>query len=214
MKNDLGVDVLEEFYELIGKLKEISYGNQNTQIFTLTICLLILIRLFSRILSSGNIVFFLVNLPGTIVHELSHFIVGLILIGKPVKFTVIPKKTENGYIMGSVSFTNITTINALPIGLAPLTLLPIVFFGSKYSLEYLGSLNYENSKMYIPILLGITIYSIFISCLPSSADYKIVFSKKIGLILYLLLMLFLVDRYLIRLDILHLYIEKLFKFFK
>ena len=183
------------------------------QIFILTICSLILIRLFSRILSSGNIVFFLINLPGTIIHELSHFIVGLILRGKPVKFTVIPKKTENGYIMGSVSFMNITTINALPIGLAPLTLLPIAFFGFKYSLEYLESLDYVNNKIYIPILLGITIYSIFISCLPSSADYKIVFSKKIGLVIYLILILFLVDRYLVRIDILHLEIEKLINFF-
>lgn len=207
------MDVLEEFYELIGKLKEVSYGTPNMQIFILTICSLILIRLFSRILSSGNIVFFLINLPGTIIHELSHFIVGLILRGKPVKFTVIPKKTENGYIMGSVSFMNITTINALPIGLAPLTLLPIAFFGFKYSLEYLESLDYVNNKIYIPILLGITIYSIFISCLPSSADYKIVFSKKIGLVIYLILILFLVDRYLVKIDILHLEIEKLINFF-
>jgi len=199
----------EIYNNLVEIITNIWNLNQNTQIFLLTICILILIRIFSRILSSGNIIFFLISLPGTIVHELSHFVIGLILLGKPVNFTVIPKKSENGYIMGSVGFANITTINAFPIGLAPLTLLPITFFGFEYSIKYLEKLHYVSAHIYIPVLLGVAIYSILMSCVPSSADYKIVFSKKIGLIIYIILILFLVDRYIVRIEIIHSYIGKL-----
>ena len=59
-------------------------------------------------------------LPGTIVHELSHFIVGLILGGMPSWLSVWPKFDENGSRYGYVEFRNINWFNAAPIGLSPL----------------------------------------------------------------------------------------------
>ena len=76
----------------------------------------------------------LINMPGTILHETMHFIVGLLLNAKPCNFTVLPRKGDNGYVMGSVGFTNITFYNAIPSSMAPLLLLPIGFYLNRYFL--------------------------------------------------------------------------------
>lgn len=57
----------------------------------------------------------LVNIPGTFLHELMHFLVGALFNAKPCNFTLFPKKNENGdYVMGSVGFRNIAYYNAIP----------------------------------------------------------------------------------------------------
>lgn len=59
----------------------------------------------------------LVNIPGTFLHELMHFLVGALFNAKPCNFTLFPKKNENGdYVMGSVGFRNIAYYNAIPGG--------------------------------------------------------------------------------------------------
>ena len=50
----------------------------------------------------------LINIPGTMLHELMHFTIGLILNAAPCNFTLIPRRGEHGYVMGSVGFKNIT----------------------------------------------------------------------------------------------------------
>ena len=45
----------------------------------------------------------LVNIPGTLLHEFMHFIVGLVLNAQPSNFCLVPRKNLNGgYVMGSV----------------------------------------------------------------------------------------------------------------
>lgn len=62
----------------------------------------------------------LVNIPGTFLHELMHFLVGALFNAKPCNFTLFPKKNENGdYVMGSVGFRNIAYYNAIPAAMAP-----------------------------------------------------------------------------------------------
>ena len=47
----------------------------------------------------------LINIPGTILHESMHFIVGLLLNAYPTSFDLIPRKDGFGnYVMGSVGF--------------------------------------------------------------------------------------------------------------
>ena len=47
----------------------------------------------------------LVNIPGTLLHELMHFVVGLVLNAQPSNFCLFPKKNSSGgYVMGSVGF--------------------------------------------------------------------------------------------------------------
>jgi hypothetical protein len=71
--------------------------------------------------------FSLVVLPGTLCHELCHWLVGHLLNGRPVHFTVIPKREGRGWVLGSVGLGNLRWYNAFFIGLAPLLLLPVAY---------------------------------------------------------------------------------------
>ena len=62
----------------------------------------------------------LVNIPGTFLHELMHYLVGSLLNARPVNFTIFPQRNLDGdYVMGSVGFSNITFYNAVPSAMAP-----------------------------------------------------------------------------------------------
>src|SRR5664279_634412 len=67
------------------------------------------------------------SLPGTIAHELTHFIVGALLLAKPRGFSVWPKAVGRSWRLGSVSFGNIGLLNGAFVALAPLLLLPIAW---------------------------------------------------------------------------------------
>ncbi len=203
------MNLLENLYLSIDIIKKNYNGNEEIQIFVLVLLALIVLRLFSNLLTTGNIVFFIISLPGTFVHELAHYIVGFILLGKPSNFTIIPKKDGDGYTLGSVSFLNITNLNALPIGLAPLTLIPIGMLSFSYSVFYLTK-DYWNNNIYIPIILGIIVYSIFTSFIPSPADYRILWSKKLGLLGYIVVGLVLINQYVVKLEVVYKGIKSLF----
>lgn len=121
----------------------------------------------------------LVNIPGTILHELTHFVIGLFLNAHPTNFTVFPKKDAlGGYVMGSVSFRNITFYNAIPSALAPLMLLPISFYLNRYIFPYIP----HTILWYIGYVLLQTI--IIENAIPSRADFRIGFMYISGVILY------------------------------
>ena len=63
--------------------------------------------------------------PGTVAHELLHYVAGLLAGAKPVSLSVIPRrKPEGGWLLGSVSFARLRWWNSVPVGLAPLALIP------------------------------------------------------------------------------------------
>ena len=69
--------------------------------------------------------FSLVSLPGTIGHELLHWLVGTLALARPVKVSLIPKFHRDGSAtLGYVMFSNIRWYNALWVGFAPLLALP------------------------------------------------------------------------------------------
>jgi hypothetical protein len=59
--------------------------------------------------------------PATVLHELSHFLVGYVLLAKPVGFSVFPARYKPGtpWQLGHVSFARLRWWNQLPVGLAP-----------------------------------------------------------------------------------------------
>lgn len=121
----------------------------------------------------------LVNIPGTILHELMHFFVGLFLNAHPVNFTVFPRKDPlGGYVTGSIGFRNITFYNALPSSLAPLFLLPLSFYLNRYLLPHIP----HTIVGYLGYILLQTI--IIENAIPSRADFRIAFSYLSGVILY------------------------------
>lgn len=127
----------------------------------------------------------LVNIPGTLLHEIMHFVVGLVLNAHPCNFTVFPKKNvyTGDYVMGSVGFRNITFYNAVPSSMAPLLLLPLSFYINRYLLPYVP----HSILGYVLYVLLQTI--IIENAVPSRADFKIAFSYPHGVLLYTILFL-------------------------
>lgn len=121
----------------------------------------------------------LVNIPGTVLHELMHFLVGLILNAQPCNFTVFPKRDMMGnYVMGSVGFRNVTFYNAVPSALAPVLLLPIGFYIDRYILPIMPA----TLTNYILYVLVQTI--IIENAIPSRTDFKVAGMYFSGVLLY------------------------------
>lgn len=66
--------------------------------------------------------FALVALVGTVLHELAHFLVGVVTGAKPVSLRLFPQRTAQGWVLGSVTFEQVTLLNAAPVAFAPLLL--------------------------------------------------------------------------------------------
>jgi len=54
-------------------------------------------------------------------------VIGKLLHGRPIHFTVIPRREGRGFVLGSVAFGNLRWYNAFFIGMAPLALLPLAY---------------------------------------------------------------------------------------
>lgn len=123
----------------------------------------------------------LINIPGTLLHEFMHFIVGLLLNARPCNFSIFPKKVDGGYIMGSVGFRHATFYNALPSAMAPLALLPLGFYLNRYMLSNLES-TLLNGILYV-LLQTIIIEN----AMPSRTDFKVAGMFFSGIIFYAVL---------------------------
>ena len=124
----------------------------------------------------------LVNIPGTFLHELMHYLVGSLLNARPVNFTIFPQRNLDGdYVMGSVGFSNITFDNAVPSAMAPLLLLPIAFYINRYALPLMA-------PTFFNYILYVLLQTIIIeNAIPSGADFKVAGMFLRGLLLYAVL---------------------------
>ncbi len=124
----------------------------------------------------------LVNIPGTFLHELMHYLVGSFFNARPVNFTIFPKRNIDGdYVMGSVGFSNIRFYNAVPAAMAPLLLLPIAFYLNRYGLPLMRP-TLCNYVLYV-LLQTILIEN----AIPSRADFKVAGMYLSGILLYTVL---------------------------
>lgn len=72
--------------------------------------------------------FAFIALPGTICHEGAHFIVGLVMGGKPSSVSLLPKSLGNGrWQLGAVTFDNLKWWSAPWTAMAPMLLAPLAF---------------------------------------------------------------------------------------
>ena len=63
--------------------------------------------------------------PGTVAHELLHYGAGVLTGARPVAISLLPRRQADGsWELGSVSFTRLRWWNSVPVGLAPMALLP------------------------------------------------------------------------------------------
>ena len=139
------------------------------------ILLVLLLSFIKRHTFNGMLASALVNIPGTILHETAHFLVGLMLNAKPASFNLLPKRRDDVYVMGSVGFRNIKFYNALPSAMAPLILLPLAYWLNEYFLV-------TTIWRYLFFILLETV--IIENAIPSSTDFKVAFSSPLGLLFY------------------------------
>src|SRR5579864_6987860 len=97
VRYDRGVEYLQPYLHQAGVVPSVA----------LVIAVCILLRSLRRTMWRVA----LLALPGTIAHELTHLIVGLVLRARPHGFSVWPRAQGNGWRLGSVSFQRIGLLN-------------------------------------------------------------------------------------------------------
>jgi hypothetical protein len=111
----------------------------------------------------------LLSLPGTIAHELAHFVVGMLLLAKPRGFSIWPRAHGDIWRLGSVSFGNIGLLNGAFVALAPLLLLPIAWLCVVHVLLPL----WNDSQWGWWLLAGYLTATALFAALPSFQDIKL-----------------------------------------
>lgn len=97
---------------------------------------------YYRLTRSKKVTIYLLSflfLPGTLIHEMSHFIMALILRVPVGELELVPKLIDGGVKMGSVKIAKTDPFRRILIGTAPiltgtLIILGLFFYGSLYEL--------------------------------------------------------------------------------
>ncbi len=123
------------------------------------------------------LLFALLAWPGTVLHELAHWLTAMVLGGQPSSMSVVPVRAERGWRLGSVGMRRVRWFNALPIGMAPLLLAPLAVFA-------LFRASHIEASSWMHWALLYVAASAAVSCLPSLTDWKLVASRPLGVLVY------------------------------
>ncbi|MFH1827214.1 MAG: hypothetical protein ABH812_02130 [bacterium] len=122
---------------------------------------------FSIFVKSQKIVFSLVSLlyfPGTIIHEMSHFLAAMALFLNIRDIRLFPQFDDENIRLGSVTYEKKDFVRSILVGIAPFTFVLFIFFIiSFYNL-------YPTSNLGLNILFGYLIFSISSTMFSSKAD--------------------------------------------
>lgn len=122
-----------------------------------------LFYLFHRILSHDKVVYLLIAaifLPGTILHELSHFAMAIVLLLKVRELHIFPQM-ENGYIkLGRVIYEKKDVVRSIIVGIAPI-ILGLLFFWWLSIVDVLSTHNVwiKIIVIYIIFVISTTMFS-------------------------------------------------------
>lgn len=131
---------------------------------------------FSRFAHSFHL-FAVLALPGTLAHEAAHWLVSLLLFGKPAGFTVWPTRQGSVWTLGQVTTRNPTWYNQAPIALAPLLLLPAVYLSYERLIVPVPSWSWQH---------GLALYltaAIIHGAIPSLPDWRLAVRAPMPLVL-------------------------------
>ncbi|MBJ6748819.1 hypothetical protein [Geomonas anaerohicana] len=118
-------------------------------------------------------------LPGTLLHELSHLVVAAVTGGRPVGFTIIPRRDGPGrWVLGAVTISNPGAVSALPSAMAPLLLNIAAYY------LYLGWSTWFPADLPHTLLMYVLIYVFSYSSIPSGQDFKVALTSPAGVLLY------------------------------
>ncbi|HBA87344.1 MAG TPA: hypothetical protein DCZ75_04940 [Geobacter sp.] len=125
-------------------------------------------------------------LPGTLLHELSHLVLAAVTGGRPVGFSVIPRREAGSgatarWVLGSVTISRSGPVSALPSALAPLLLNVVAYY------LYVGWGGWFPADLPHTLLMYVVIYVFSYSSIPSGQDVKVALSSPAGVLLYGLL---------------------------
>ena len=136
--------------------------------------------LSSRLLEYNTFLYAWITLPGTALHETFHFLMAVLLNGRPHSISVVPTPLyiDNeliGIMLGNVLYRP-NSYNTVAVGLAPLLMLPAVVFFVHACIKT-KSLSVSMFYFYIMVCL-------FAGCEPSTIDIdgmsKYIFSQILG----------------------------------
>lgn len=120
-----------------------------------------------RVLAGAHPFFFLFTVAGTICHELSHFLVGMLTNARPQGLDIVPRRTASGWLLGSVTLARLRWYNAAPTALAPMLiiLIPLVvgWWRTRHGLAFKP----------FDLLIAFALAPQFLSFWPSSVDWRI-----------------------------------------
>ncbi len=119
----------------------------------------------------------LVSLPGTLAHELCHWLVGALLNGQPRSFSVLPRRQGRSLVLGEVGFAHLRWFNAPFVGLAPLLLLPLAYGIFRWKLQAPQSFGWPEAGM------AFLVANLLVSSLPSGQDLRIAARSPLGWLL-------------------------------
>jgi hypothetical protein len=107
--------------------------------------------------------------PGTLAHELAHFIIGFILRAKPSGLSLWPKRSGKGWRLGEVRFRRIGVLNGGFIALAPVLLFPLGWL----CLIHLSIPAWVTQHWLIWLATGYLSATLLYASVPSLTDLKI-----------------------------------------
>ncbi|MBK5273533.1 MAG: hypothetical protein JJE30_00580 [Desulfuromonadales bacterium] len=142
--------------------------------------LAIVLFLLNRRACSANIVIVCITqLPGVVLHETTHLLAGVLFRAAPYSFSLRPERNrvDGGWILGSVVFGRVTAFNAVPIALAPLSLLPLAYCVYRYWFDWLSP-TLPNT-----LVLYAVVFILIYNALPSRQDIRVACNWK-SLLLY------------------------------
>lgn len=107
--------------------------------------------------------------PGTLAHELTHFVIGFILRAKPSGFSLWPKRSGKGWRLGEVRFRRIGVLNGAFIALAPVLLFPLGWL----CLMYLSVPAWATQHWISWLATGYLSATLLYASVPSLTDLKV-----------------------------------------
>lgn len=124
------------------------------------------------------LLYWLFVLPGTAIHELSHWLVAALLGARPGFPSLLPEKADSGdWTLGSVAYTPNWLTGGL-VALAPLYLMPSAAYG-------IATVSLDTDSLSIRAIGGYVFAVSLISVLPSRADWWLALRFPVGSILAL-----------------------------
>ena len=122
--------------------------------------------------------------PGTVVHEIMHAVVGLVLLASPANFSVVPKPQVDGEerVIGSVDFYSMNWFNAFPIAIAPFFAIPLVLMNLHY-LHLPKHVSFVTMDWKIGAMVFL-VASVLSQAIPSKPDFVVIAKRPFGIVFW------------------------------